>query len=53
MKIVQLQSLSKIFSVNMLLQLGSDLALVVILIVIFAFVYVLSDKSTQECLDSK
>ena len=51
-KIVQLQSLSKIFSINMLLQLGSDLALVIISIIIFAFVQVLSDKSTQELLDT-
>lgn len=53
MKIVQLQSLSKIFNAYMIMQLGTDLAIVILVIIIFAFVYVLSDESTQKCLDSE
>jgi uncharacterized membrane protein len=51
-RIVQLKSLNKIFTIEMILQLGTDLTIFAFVITIFALCIILSDKTTQELLDS-
>lgn len=52
-RIVQLKSLSKIFKIEMLIHLGSDMFIVCITITIFALCIQLSSSSTQDLLDSE
>jgi hypothetical protein len=51
-RVVQMKSLSKIFSVDVILQLLSDLMIISFAITIFIIVLILSSKTSQDCLSS-
>ena len=51
-KIVQLPSINRIFSIEMMLHLGSDITIVSLIISIFAIVIALSSDTTQTLVDA-
>ena len=51
-KIVKVKSLAKLFDINIIIDLILDLSIVSYSITIFILVFILGDKSTQECIDA-
>lgn len=51
-RVIQMKSLTKLFSFDVLYTLISDIAIVALSVTIFALVLVLSSKSTQSCIDN-